>query len=182
MSVAWRNIGPAVTGTRIVELAVVESRPRVVYAGTASSGIWKTVNAGTTWTPVFERAGRISIGGLAVAASNPDVVWVATGEPNMRNLRSTSPGDGVYRSRDGGQTWQHMGLKDSQHMGRLIIHPTNPDLVYASVVGSMSARSAVRAGSVLTSTTVTGLAALPASLVNALASASATYPAHAVEA
>jgi len=136
-SQTWRNVGPAVTGTRTVEVAVVERDPRVFYVATASSGVWKTVNAGTTWTPVFERAGRISIGGIAVAPSNPDVVWVATGEPNMRNLRSTSPGDGVYRSRDGGRTWQHMGLKDAQHMGRLVIHPTNPDVVYASVVGSM---------------------------------------------
>ena len=133
----WRNVGPAVTGTRIVELAVVEKDPRVFYAATASSGVWKTGNAGTTWSPVFERAGRISIGGMAVAPSNPNILWVATGEPNMRNLRSTSPGDGIYRSRDAGRTWQHMGLKDAQHMGRLAVHPSNPDVVYASVVGSL---------------------------------------------
>src|SRR5687767_5532057 len=102
----WRNVGPAVTGTRVVELAVVEKDPRVFYVATASSGVWKTVNAGTTWSPVFERAGRISVGGIAVSSSNPDVVWVATGEPNMRNLRSTSPGDGIYRSRDAGRSWQ----------------------------------------------------------------------------
>ena len=136
-ALTWRNVGPAVTGTRIVELAVVERDPRTFYAATASSGVWKTGNAGTTWSPVFERAGRISIGGMAVAPSNPDILWVATGEPNMRNLRSTSPGDGIYRSEDGGRSWQHRGLRNSQHMGRVVVHPTNPDIVYASAVGSM---------------------------------------------
>ena len=133
----WRNVGPAVTGTRIVDFAVVEDDPRTFYAATASSGAWKTTNAGTTWTPVFEREGAVSLGGIAVAASDPDVVWVATGEPNMRNLRSTSRGNGAYRSTDGGATWTHMGLDDAQHMGRIVIHPSDPDVVYASVMGSM---------------------------------------------
>ncbi len=133
----WRNVGPASTGTRIVDLAVVERDPRIIYAATASSGVWKTVNAGTTWAPVFEREGTVSLGGIAVSQSNPDIVWVATGEPNMRNLRSTSRGDGVYKSIDAGRTWRRMGLADSQHTGRIVIHPTNPEIVYASVVGSM---------------------------------------------
>jgi photosystem II stability/assembly factor-like uncharacterized protein len=137
IGLSWRNLGPAVTGTRIVDLAVVERDPRIVYVATASSGVWKTENAGTTWTPLFERENSVSLGGIAVSASDPNVVWVATGEPNMRNLRSTVWGDGVYRSRDAGRTWQHMGLADARHMGRLVIHPTNPDVVYASVVGSM---------------------------------------------
>jgi len=133
----WRNVGPAVTGTRIVDFAVVESDSRIVYAATASSGAWKTTNGGTTWAPVFEREATVSLGGIAVAATNPAVVWVATGEPNMRNLRSTSRGDGVYRSLDGGRTWAHMGLADSQHTGRIVIDPTDADTVYVSVAGSM---------------------------------------------
>ena len=137
IGLSWRNIGPAVTGTRIVDLAVVEREPRIIYAATASSGVWKTTNAGTTWAPVFERERTVSLGGIAVAPSDPNVVWVATGEPNMRNLRSTSWGDGVYRSTDGGRTWQQRGLADAQHMGRIVIHPTNPQIVYASVLGSM---------------------------------------------
>ncbi len=133
----WRNIGPAVTGTRMVDFAVVERDPRVIYAATASSGLWKTTNAGTTWAPVFEKEGSVSLGGIAVSQSNPDVVWVATGEPNMRNLRSTSRGDGVYKSTDAGRTWRRVGLEDSQHTGRIVVHPTNPDVAYVSVVGSM---------------------------------------------
>lgn len=137
IGLSWRNIGPAGTGTRIVDFAVVERSPHIVYAATASSGVWKTVNAGTTWQPLFQHEASISIGGIAVAPSNPDIVWVATGEPNMRNLRSTAWGSGVYKSVDGGQTWRQMGLPDSRHMGRVVIHPANPDIVYVTVVGSM---------------------------------------------
>lgn len=135
--VPLRNIGPAMTGTRIVDLAVVERDPRVIYAATASSGVWKTANAGVTWTPLFDREAAISIGGIAVSASNPDVVWVATGEPNVRNLRSTTWGNGVYKSIDGGRTWRHMGLAGSAHTGRIAIHPGNPDVVLASVSGPL---------------------------------------------
>lgn len=135
--VPWRNIGPAVTGTRTIDFAVVEKDPRVIYAATASSGLWKTADAGITWTPTFDHENTVSIGGVAVSQSDPNIVWVASGEPNMRNLRSTTWGDGVYKSTDAGKTWQHMGLADSQHMGRMVIHPTNPDVVFAGAVGSM---------------------------------------------
>jgi photosystem II stability/assembly factor-like uncharacterized protein len=136
-SVAWRNIGPASTGTRIVDLAVVEKDPRVFYAATASSGLWKTTNAGVTWEPTFDQENTVSLGGAAVSQSNPNIVWVATGEPNVRNLRSTAWGDGVYKSIDAGKTWQHMGLTDSAHTGRIVIHPTNPDVVLVSVSGAL---------------------------------------------
>lgn len=137
IGLAWRNVGPAGTGTRIVDFAVVERTPRVVYAATASSGVWKTINAGTTWEPLFQHEQTIAIGGMAVSQSHPDVVWVATGEPNMRNLRSSSWGSGIYKSTDAGHTWRQMGLADAQHMGRVVIHPTNPDVVFATVLGSM---------------------------------------------
>lgn len=136
-AVPWRNIGPATTGTRIVDLAVVDKDPRVIYAATASSGLWKTTDAGVTWAPTFQNENTVSLGGVAVSQSNPQIVWVATGEPNVRNLRSTTWGDGVYKSVDAGKTWQHMGLADSAHTGRIAIHPTKPDVVFASVAGAL---------------------------------------------
>ena len=133
----WRNIGPAVTGTRIVDFAVVERDPRTIYAATAGSGVWKTANGGVTWAPVFEKEATVALGGIAVSQSHPDIVWVGTGEPNARNLRSAGWGDGVYKSTDAGATWTNMGLPLSQHIGRIVIHPANPDIVWVSVVGSM---------------------------------------------
>ena len=133
----WRNIGPAVTGGRIIDFAVVETNPKIIYAATASGGAWKSTNAGITWTPVFEKEKTVSIGGIAVAASNPNVVWIGTGEPNARNMRSTSWGDGVYKSEDGGKSWTNMGLPLSQHTGRIVIHPEDENVVYVSCLGSM---------------------------------------------
>ena len=135
----WRNIGPAVTGGRIVEFAVVEADPLTIYAATASSGAWKTTNGGITWEPVFEKENSVALGGIAVSRTNPNVVWVGTGEPNARNLRSSSWGDGVYKSEDGGKTWTNMGLRDSLQIGRIRIHPEDPDIVYVSAVGPLSA-------------------------------------------
>jgi len=128
-----RCLGPGNMGGRVVDLAVVEARPATLYVATASGGLWKTTNSGTTWTPVFERAATVSLGAVAVAPSNPDLVWVGTGEANPRN--SVAWGDGVYKSADGGKTWQHMGLDDTQHIGRVVIHPTNPDIVYVAALG-----------------------------------------------
>jgi photosystem II stability/assembly factor-like uncharacterized protein len=140
----WRNIGPAVTGGRIVEFAVVESDPHTIYAATASSGVWKTVNGGITWQPVFEKENRVALGGIAVARSNPNVVWIGTGEPNARNLRSSSWGDGVYKSEDGGKSWTNMGLRSSVQTGRIVIHPEDPDVVFVSSVGPLSANNEER--------------------------------------
>jgi len=134
-SLEWRTIGPAVTGGRVVDIAVADREVRTIYIASASGGVWKTVNAGTTWTPVFENEGTISVGDIAVAPSNPNVVWVGTGEAN--NQRSSSWGDGVYKSLDGGKTWMHMGLRTSQHIGRIVIHPTDPDVVYVAAVGPL---------------------------------------------
>ena len=103
----FREIGPAVMGGRIDDFAVVESNPNIVYVGTASGGVWKTVNNGTTWEPVFDKEGVSTIGDIAIAPSDPSVVWVGTGEPN--NRQSSSWGDGIYKSLDGkarpGKTW-----------------------------------------------------------------------------
>jgi photosystem II stability/assembly factor-like uncharacterized protein len=128
-----RNIGPANMGGRVTAVAVVEKRPTTFYLATATGGLWKTTTAGITWTPLFDNQPTISLGDVAVAPSNPDIVWAGTGEANARN--SVSWGDGVYKSVDGGKTWHNMGLRDSQHIGRIVIHPTNPDIVYVAALG-----------------------------------------------
>lgn len=132
-SLKARSIGPANMGGRVTDVAVVESRPAVMYLASASGGLWKTVNNGTTWKPIFDNQNTISLGDVTVAPSNPDIVWVGTGENNARN--SVSWGDGVYKSSDGGVTWKNMGLKDSAHIGRIVIHPHNPDIVYVAALG-----------------------------------------------
>jgi photosystem II stability/assembly factor-like uncharacterized protein len=137
-----RCIGPGSMGGRVVDVAVVESRSATMYVATASGGLWKTPNHGTTWAPVFEREATVSLGAVAVARSNPDVVWVGTGEANARN--SVGWGDGVYKSTNGGKTWQHLGLDDTQHIGRIVIHPTNPDIVYVAALGHVWGPNAER--------------------------------------
>ena len=130
----WRSIGPANMGGRIADVEGVPGDPNVVYVASASGGLWKTTNGGVAWTPIFERQGTLSIGDIALAPSNPEVVWVGTGESNVRN--SVSFGDGVYKSTDGGKTWQHMGLKDTERISAIAIHPQNPDIVYIGALGT----------------------------------------------
>ena len=123
----WRSIGPANTGGRVDDLAVarVPGAPDAIYVGTASGGMFKSVNQGTSWTPVFDDVdAMMSIGDVTVAPSNPNVVWVGTGESN--NRQSSSWGDGVYKSMDGGRTWKNMGLKETRHINRIVIHPDQP--------------------------------------------------------
>ncbi|MCL4813882.1 MAG: hypothetical protein KJ061_15435 [Vicinamibacteraceae bacterium] len=131
----FREIGPAAMGGRVDDFAVVESDPSIVYAGLASGGVWKTINGGTTWTPVFDNETVSTIGDVTVAPSDPDVVWVGTGEPN--NRQSSSWGNGVYKSTDGGRSWKHMGLAETHTVGRIVIHPRNPDVVYVAAVGRL---------------------------------------------
>jgi len=131
----FREIGPAVMGGRIDDFGVVESNPNIVYVGTASGGVWKTTNNGTTWEPVFDKEGVSTIGDIAIAPSDPAVVWVGTGEPN--NRQSSSWGDGIYKSLDAGKTWQKMGLAATHHIGRIVIHPKNPEIVYAAALGHL---------------------------------------------
>ena len=129
----WRSIGPANMGGRIADVEGVPGDANTVYVASASGGLWKTTNGGVSWKPIFEREGTISIGDIALAPSNPEVVWVGTGESNVRN--SVSFGDGVYKSTDGGKTWQHMGLKESERISAIAIHPQNPDIVYIGALG-----------------------------------------------
>jgi len=134
-SLKWRCIGPANMGGRIDDFAVVESNPNVIFVATASGGVWKTINNGVTWQPIFDQEITSSIGDVTVAPSNPNIVWVGTGEAN--NRQSSSWGNGVYKSTDGGLTWKNMGLKDSHHIGRIAIHPANPDIVYVAALGHL---------------------------------------------
>ena len=131
----WRPIGPASMGGRIVDVEVVESNPFTFYVATASGGLFKTINNGTTFTPIFEKEKTVSIGDVAISKSNSDILWVGTGEHNARN--SVSWGDGVYKSDNGGKTWANMGLKESFQIGRIAIHPTNPDIVYVGALGRL---------------------------------------------
>ena len=137
-----RSIGPAVMGGRIDDVAVDESRPWVIYIGAASGGLWKTTNAGTTWTPLFDDQVVSSIGDVALAPSDPEIVWVGTGEPN--NRQSSTIGGGVYKSTDGGASWEHAGLADTHHVGRIAIHPTDPATVYVAAVGHLWGANAER--------------------------------------
>lgn len=129
----WRSIGPAIMGGRVADVEGVSGNANIVYVASGSGGLWKTVNAGITWKPIFERQGTFSIGDVALAPSNPEVVWVGTGESNVRN--SVSFGDGVYKSMDGGKNWQHMGLKETERISAIAIHPLNPDIVYVGALG-----------------------------------------------
>lgn len=131
----WREIGPANMGGRIDDFAVVESGPSVVFVGTASGGVWKTTNGGVTWEAVFDHEAVSTIGDMAVAPSDPSVVWVGTGEAN--NRQSSSWGNGVYKSMDGGKTWTNVGLKDTHHIGRVVIHPTDVNTVYVAAAGRL---------------------------------------------
>jgi photosystem II stability/assembly factor-like uncharacterized protein len=131
----FREIGPAVMGGRIADIAAVESKPQIFYVGTASGGVWRTKNHGTSWEPLFDDQPAASIGDVTLAPSNPNVIWVGTGEP--QNRQSSPWGNGVYKSTDGGGTWNHMGLDDTRHIGRIVIHPTNPDIVFVAAVGHL---------------------------------------------
>ena len=130
-----RELGPSVMGGRISSLAVYEKEPRIFYVGSASGGVWKTENAGITFRPVFYQEDTVATGAVAVDQNDPDHVWVGTGEQNSRG--SSSWGGGVYVSKDGGETWTDKGLKETKHISRVIIHPTDPDTVFVAALGHL---------------------------------------------
>ncbi|MGE5105944.1 MAG: WD40/YVTN/BNR-like repeat-containing protein [Sphingobacteriales bacterium] len=129
-----RNIGPAGMSGRVVAIDAQWNNPDIVYVGTASGGVWKTENSGTTWKPVFDEQPIINIGSIAIQQSNPDVVWVGTGEGNPRN--SLNIGEGIFKSLDAGKTWKRMGLEKTRNIHRVIVDPTNPNTVYAAAIGN----------------------------------------------
>ena len=134
-SLHFRSIGPASMSGRISDLAVYEANPAIYYVGTAHGGVWKTVNNGTTFEPQLQDQGLMSVGDVTISQSNPDLVWVGMGESN--NRQSTSWGDGVYRSTDGGKTYAHMGLRTSRHINRIVIDPRDNDTVLVAATGSL---------------------------------------------
>ncbi len=131
----WRSIGPAVTSGRVNGFAVDPNDRAKYYVAVASGGVWKTVNAGTTWMPVFDNEGSFSIGAIALDPKNTATVWVGTGEHNSQ--RSVGYGDGVYRSDDGGKSWRNLGLKKSEHIGRIVIDPRDSNVVYVAAQGPL---------------------------------------------
>ncbi len=130
-----REVGPAFMGGRTVDFAVYEEDPAIFYAATASGGLLKTLNGGNSWENVFDRQSTVSIGDVAINPTDPNMIWVGTGEAN--NRQSSSWGDGIYKSTDGGRTWQHMGLRESHHIGRIIVNPQDTDIVYAAALGHL---------------------------------------------
>ena len=131
----WRSIGPANMGGRIVDVDVVESDPKTIYVAAATGGLWKTVDGGDSWKPLFDQQSTLCLGDIAVSQSHPNIVWVGTGEANARN--SASWGDGVYGSTDGGQTWKNLGLKTSEHIARILIDPRNSNTVFVAAQGPL---------------------------------------------
>ncbi len=129
----WRQIGPANMAGRITDVEGIPSPSRTFYVAAAAGGIWKTTNGGTTFRPVFDDQRVISMGDIAIAPSDTSIIWAGTGEEDSRN--SISPGGGIYKSTNGGRSWQLMGLEKTQAIGRIVVHPTNPDIVYVAAVG-----------------------------------------------
>jgi len=131
----WRSIGPANMGGRVDDIAVVDSNPSIIYVGFATGGIWKSTNNGTTWTPIFDQYPVSSIGDIAIAPSNPDIIYVGTGEAN--NRQSSSFGGGAYKSTDAGKTFEYVGLKDTQSIARIVVHPRDPNIAYVAALGHL---------------------------------------------
>jgi photosystem II stability/assembly factor-like uncharacterized protein len=130
-----RSIGPAVASGRVMTIAVDPTNKAVIYIGAASGGVWKTLNGGVSWQPVFDTQGSFSIGWIAVDPERPHIVWVGTGERNSQ--RSVAYGDGVYKSEDGGRSWTNVGLKASEHIGRIVVDPKEGDTVYVAAQGPL---------------------------------------------
>jgi hypothetical protein len=142
----YRNLGPFRMGARTSDIAVpvapAKAHLYTFYVGFWTGGVWKTTNNGTTFEPVFDGQARLAIGDIALAPSNADIVWVGTGDAFVS--RSSYVGDGIYKSTDGAQTWKNMGLRDTHHIAKIAIHPTNPDIVYVASIGSLYSDNAAR--------------------------------------
>lgn len=141
-NIKWRSVGPWVMSGRITDVAVPKGSSHTIYAAVASGGVWKTTNEGTTWEPIFENESCLTIGDIAVADSDPDIIWVGGGENN--SSRSSYSGTGVFKSSDSGKSWRNMGLHDSHHIGRIVIHPKDSDIVYVAAIGHLFTRNEER--------------------------------------
>lgn len=139
---AFRSIGPAVAGGRIHDIEVDPKDPATIYLATATGGLWKSTNKGAIWVPIFDEQAVSTFGDMAISSSNPEVLWAGTGEQN--NRQSTSWGNGIYRSVDAGMTWSHEGLTETRHIGRVLVHPSDPDVVFVAALGNLWRGSAAR--------------------------------------
>jgi photosystem II stability/assembly factor-like uncharacterized protein len=131
----WIPLGPVMNSARVEAVQGDPSRPGTWYVAFGSGNLWKTVNHGLTWKPIFENQSALGIGDIALAPSNPDIIWLGSGESLKKPRNFTMPGTGVFRSDDGGDTWRNMGLHDSYHIGEVAVHPKNPEIVFVAVQG-----------------------------------------------
>ncbi len=141
-SLKFREIGPATMGGRIDDIEVVPNDPKTIYAATAAGGILKSINGGTSWNYLFDKESVSSIGDIAITPSNTSIIWAGSGEAN--NRQSSSWGNGIYKSLDAGKTWKNMGLAGTMHIARIVVHPTNPDIVWVAATGNLWAASPER--------------------------------------
>jgi photosystem II stability/assembly factor-like uncharacterized protein len=140
----WEALGPSMQGARVETIAVPAPGSSTIYVGPGAGNIWKTTNNGMSWQPIFEHESAFAIGHIAVAPSNPDIVWVGTGEVQPRHSGPAYSGTGVFKTTDGGRSWRHMGLADTFHIGRIVIDPRNPDVVYVAAMGHFWSANAER--------------------------------------
>jgi len=141
-ALSFRMVGPALTSGRVADIAVHPNNKDQWYLAAASGGVWLTLNHGITFAPIFDNYGSYSIACVELAPSNPNTVWVGTGENN--NQRSVAYGDGVYKSLDGGKSFVNMGLKNSEHIGNIIIHPTNENIIWVAAYGPLWSKGGER--------------------------------------
>ena len=127
--IKFRSIGPAFMSGRIADIAIHPTNNNIWYVAVGSGGVWKTVNSGTTWEPIFDKQTSYSIGCVSLDPNNPNIVWIGTGE-NVGG-RHVGYGDGIYKSEDGGKNWKNMGLKESQHISKIIVNPLNSNIIYS---------------------------------------------------
>jgi hypothetical protein len=140
----WISLGPVVNSARVESVQVDPTRPGTMYVAFGSGNLWKTINHGLSWRPIFENQPSYGIGDIALAPSNPNVLYVGTGESLKKARNFTIPGTGVYRSDDGGENWRHLGLSDSWHIGEIAVHPLNPDIALVAVLGHFWSRNSHR--------------------------------------
>ncbi len=131
----WIPLGPVMNSARVEAVQADPARPGTMYAAFGSGGLWKTTNDGLTWDPIFENMQVLGIGDIALAPSNTDIIYLGSGESLKKARNFTMPGNGMYRSDDGGETWRHLGLNDSWHIGEVAVHPQDPEIVYVAVLG-----------------------------------------------
>ena len=132
---SWRSIGPVNMGGRVTDVEGLPSPSKTFYVAGAASGIWKTTNNGISFQQLWDHDRVVAMGDIAIAPSDPNIVWAGTGEEDSRN--SISAGGGVFKSSDGGETWELMGLEKTEVVGRIVVHPTNPDIVYVAALGQI---------------------------------------------